>query len=245
MECIYKQTAYLQDAKRHYCPGCTHGIVHKIVGEALEELGLLDDVITVGPVGCSGLIHVSSTRDAVHSLHGRASAVATGIKAVLPDKIVYTNQGDGDLISIGCAETVHAAARGTNITVIGINNCIYGMTGGQMAATTLVEQKSTTSPGGRQVGRDGYPIRIAEMLSTLDGVAFAARGSLHNIKNINQAKKYIKAAFQCQKDKKGYSYVELLSTCPTNWHLDPVSSVKWIEDNMLPFYPIGIKKEVE
>ena len=244
MNYIYKQTEYLQDMKRHYCPGCTHGIVHKIVGEALEELGLLDDVITVGPVGCSGLIHHYSTKDAMHSLHGRAAAVATGIKAVFPNKIVYTNQGDGDLISIGCAETVHAAARSTNITVICVNNCLYGMTGGQMSATTLEDQKTTTSSDGRVLQRDGHPIKIAELLATIPGAAFVARGSLHDVKHINQAKKYLIEAFKCQKEKKGYSYVELLSTCPTNWHIDPVNSLKWIEQEMIPNYPLGVKKEV-
>lgn len=245
MTVVFKETEYLSKMKRHYCPGCTHGVAHRIIGEALEELGLLDKSITVGPVGCSGVIPWYCTTDALQALHGRAAATATGVKAVLTDKIVISHQGDGDLISIGAAETLHAAARGTNITVIFINNSIYGMTGGQMSGTTLLNQKTSTCVSGRDPIVNGYPIRVSEMLATLEGPAFIARGSLHNVRNILKSKSYIKRAFECQNENRGYSFVELLSSCPTNWHMTPEDSMKWIEDKMISYYPLGIKKEVE
>lgn len=244
MTIVFKETEYLSDSKRHYCPGCGHGIAHRIIGEVLEELEILDETITVGPVGCSGVIPWYCTTDALQALHGRAAATATAVKAVHPDKIVLSHQGDGDLLSIGTAETVHAAARGTNITVIFINNAIYGMTGGQMAATTLLDQKSSTCKAGRKADKDGYPIRAAEMLATLDGPAFIARGSLHDVKNVLKSKQYIKKAFQYQKENKGYSFVELLSPCPTNWGMSPVKAMEWIENKMTDYYPLGVKKEV-
>ncbi len=245
MAVVFQKTKFLNDVTTHYCPGCTHGIAHRIVGEVLEELGVLEKAITVAPVGCSTPMYNYVTNDVIVCLHGRAPATATGVKRVHPDKVVFTYQGDGDLASIGTAESIHIAARGENITTIFINNAIYGMTGGQMAPTTLEGQKSTTSQEGRAHSINGNPIRMAEMLATLDGPAFIARVSLHDVKHILEAKKMIKEAFEYQLAGKGYSIVEVLSTCPTNWGMTPAKALKWLEENMIPYYPLGIKKEVE
>ena len=242
---VYQKSAGLTDRELHYCPGCTHGIIHKLVAECLVELGILDKAVGIAPVGCSVFAYEYFNCDAQEAAHGRAPAVATGIKRVHPDKVVFTYQGDGDLASIGAAEIVHAAMRGENITVIFVNNAIYGMTGGQMAPTTLVGQRTTTSPYGRQAVGQGHPIRISEMLSTIDGSAYIARVAVHKIARINAAKRSIKKAFQMQLDKKGFSMVEVLSTCPTNWGLSPVESLNWLEHNMIPVYPLGIYKDIE
>ena len=240
---VYEKTTGLTDATTHYCPGCTHGIIHKLVAETLVELDLLDKAVGVAPVGCAVLAYNYFNCDMVQSPHGRAPAVATGLRRSLPDNIVFTYQGDGDLAAIGTAETVHAAMRGENITIIFVNNAIYGMTGGQMAPTTLPEQVTQTSPYGRDVTTAGYPIRICEMLSTLDGVTYAERVAVNKIANIRKAKAAIKKAFQYQKEGKGFTIIEVLSTCPTNWGLAPVEALSWLDDNMVPYYPLGVYKD--
>ncbi len=243
MKTVFKRTEMLVDVPQHYCPGCTHGIAHRLVAESLEELGVGGKAVGVAPVGCAVFAYNYFNCDMHEAAHGRAPAVATGVKRVLPDNIVFTYQGDGDLASIGTAEIIHAAARNENITVIFINNAIYGMTGGQMAPTTLPNQVTTTSPYGRDVNHCGMPVKISEMLSTLDGPQFIERAALNNVKNIKNAKKAIKKAFQNQIDKKGFSLVELLSTCPTNWGMTPIEALKWLDDNMIPYYPLGVYKD--
>jgi len=228
-----------------YCPGCTHGIAHRLVAEVLDELGVADRAIGVAPVGCSVLAYEFFTCDMLQAAHGRAPAVATGVKRVHPDAVVFTYQGDGDLASIGTAETVHAATRGENIVVIFINNAIYGMTGGQLAPTSLPGQITQTSPYGRNVASDGYPIRTVEMLATLDGVALAQRVALDTPAHVREAKRAIKKAFLNQLDGKGYSIIELVSTCPTNWGLSATDAIAWLQDNMLPYYPLGVYKDID
>ncbi len=245
MAVVFKKSAMLTDAPLHYCPGCTHGIIHRLVAEALEELGVGERTIGIAPVGCAVFAYNYFNCDMFEAAHGRAPAVATGIKRSLPDRVVFTYQGDGDLASIGAAEIVHAATRGEKITAIFVNNAIYGMTGGQMAPTTLIGQKATTSPLGRDVERNGNPIRVSEMLATLDGPAYIARVSVHDVKHIMEAKKAIKKAFEYQIAGKGFTLVEVLSTCPTNWGKTPEEALKWLEENMIPVYPLGVKKEVQ
>ena len=245
MKTVFDRPAALSDVPLHYCPGCTHGIVHRLVAETIDELGILDNTVGIAPVGCSVFAYNYFECDMIEAAHGRAPAVATGVKRTHPDTVVFTYQGDGDLAAIGTAETVHAATRGENITVIFINNCIYGMTGGQMAPTTIPGQVTTTSPYGRKRSVQGSPIRVCEMLSTLDGVALAARVTVDCPKNVIQAKKIIKKAFQNQLDKKGFSIVEVLSTCPTNWGLSPEDALRWLRDNMIPYYPLGVYKDGE
>jgi len=235
----------LTDVQTHYCPGCTHGVIHKLVAEVLVELGVLEDAIGVAPVGCSVLAYNYFNCDMSEAAHGRAPAVATGIKRVRPENTVFTYQGDGDLASIGTAEVVHAAHRGEKITTIFVNNGIYGMTGGQMAPTTLIGQKATTAPLGRTVEHSGMPIRMAEMLATIDGAKFVERVAVNNPANIRKAKKAIKRAFECQIQGKGFAIVEVLSTCPTNWGQTPVKSLKWLEENMIPYYPLGNFRDFE
>ena len=229
---VYERPEGFTDTPTHYCPGCTHGVAHRLVAEVLEEMGLIDRTIGVAPVGCAVFAYNYFDTDFVEAPHGRAPAMATGIKRVLPDRIVFTYQGDGDLASIGMGEIVHAAARGENLTVIFINNANYGMTGGQMAPTTLPGMKTTSSPNGRDVETQGYPIRMAEMLATLDGVGYVVRRSLHDPKNI-------RLAFETQARGLGFSMVELLSTCPTNWGMTPVDSLKFVEQHMMPAFPLG------
>jgi len=236
---VYSRPKAFTDTPTHYCPGCTHGTAHRLIAEVLDEMNIADKTIGVAPVGCAVFAYNYIDTDFVEAAHGRAPAMATGIKRLLPDRVVFAYQGDGDLASIGMAETVHAAARGENITVIFINNTNYGMTGGQMAPTTLPGQKTTTSPNGRDVELQGYPIRVAEMLATLEGVGYVVRRSLHDPKNIRLAKKAIRTAFEVQVRGLGFSMVELLSTCSTNWGLTPVESLKWLEEHMLPYYPLG------
>lgn len=246
MAVIFEKTRGLTDKETHYCPGCTHGVIHRLVAEAMEELGVLDDAIGVAPVGCSVLAYDYFNCDMHEAAHGRAPAVATGIKRVHPDNFVFTYQGDGDLASIGTAEIVHAAHRGEKFSTVFVNNAIYGMTGGQMAPTTLVGQRATTAPLGRDEGTQGRPIRISEMLATIDGAAFVERVSVDSPANIRKAKKAIKECFKVQIEGKGFGIVEVLSTCPTNWGFTPVESLKWLKDNMIPYYPLGnIKKPEE
>lgn len=229
----------MRETQMHYCPGCTHGIVHRLIAEVIDELGIEGKTIGVSPVGCAYNNYLYFNCDMVQAAHGRAPAVATGIKRVHPGNVVFTYQGDGDLAAIGTAEIVHAANRGEKITTVFINNAIYGMTSGQMAPTTLIGQVTTTSPFGRKPEIDGFPLNVCEMLSTLKGAVYVERVSMHDIKNIKNAKKAIKRAFQVQMAGLGFSIVEVLSTCPTNWGVDPVNALKWIEEKMIPQYPIG------
>ncbi|NLY43636.1 MAG: 2-oxoglutarate oxidoreductase [Clostridiaceae bacterium] len=240
---VFEKPKALCDVPLHYCPGCTHGIIHRLVAEAIDELDILGKTVGVASVGCSVFSYNYFECDMQQAAHGRAPAVATGIKRVHPGNVVFTYQGDGDLAAIGTAEMVHAAARGEKITVIFVNNAIYGMTGGQMAPTTLLGQVTQTSPYGRNAENQGYPIKVCEMLSTLEGSAYIARVSVDSVKNIRNAKKAIKKAFETQIEGKGFSLVEVLSTCPTNWGLSPVESLDWLRANMMPFYPLGIYKE--
>jgi 2-oxoglutarate ferredoxin oxidoreductase subunit beta len=243
MAIVYQTPKSLLDVPTHYCPGCTHGLIHKLIAEVMDELGILDKTIGVAPVGCSVLAYKYFACDMFEAAHGRAPAVGTGIKRTNPDKVVFTYQGDGDLAAIGTAEIVHAAARGENITSIFVNNCIYGMTGGQMAPTTLPGQVTETSPYGRDTKLAGHPIRVAEMISTLTGACYVERVSVDTVPNTLKAKKAIKKAFQNQLEGKGFSMVEVLSICPTNWGLTPSESMQWLKDNMIPYYPLGIKKD--
>ncbi|WP_077075648.1 thiamine pyrophosphate-dependent enzyme [Aedoeadaptatus urinae] len=236
---IYTKSKALTDVPTHYCPGCTHGVIHKLVAECLEELGITDNTIGVAPVGCAVLAYKYFNCDMYEAAHGRAPAVATGIKRSTPEKFVFTYQGDGDLASIGSGEIVQAAHRGEKISTIFVNNAIYGMTGGQMAPTTLIGQKTTTSPLGRQVDWSGRPIRIAEMLATIDGAKFVERVAVNTPANIRKAKKAIKRCFEIQLEGKGFGIVEVLSACPTNWGYPPAEALKWLEENMIPYYPLG------
>ena len=240
---VFDKPNALTKAPLHYCPGCTHGIIHRLVAESLEELGVTGRTIGVASVGCSVFTYNYFNCDMVQAAHGRAPAVATGVKRSDKNNIVFTYQGDGDLAAIGTAETVHSAARGENITVIFVNNAIYGMTGGQMAPTTLPGQKTQTSPYGRDVEAVGYPIKVCEMLSNVDGATYLERVAVNNVANVKKAKAAIKKAFQNQIEGKGFSLVEVLSTCPTNWGLSPEKAIGWLEENMLPYYPLGVYKD--
>ncbi len=239
MTVIYEKSRGLTDTQFHYCPGCTHGIIHKLIAECLVELDVLGESVGVAPVGCGVLAYNYFNCDMHEAAHGRAPAVATGIKRVLPESVVFTYQGDGDLASIGTAEIVQVAHRGEKITTIFVNNAIYGMTGGQMAPTTLIGQKATTCQDGRKEELAGKPIRMSEMLATIDGAKFIERVSVDTPANIRKAKKAIKKAFQTQIEGKGFSMVEVLSTCPTNWGKTPQEGLQWLRDNMMPYYPLG------
>lgn len=243
MAIVFEKPSFLTDTPLHYCPGCTHGIAHRLVAEALDELKLQGKVVGVAPVGCAVFAYNYFNCDMQEASHGRAPAVATGIKLTNPDNVVFAYQGDGDLASIGMAEIVHAATRGVNITVIFINNAIYGMTGGQMAPTTLLGQKATTCVSGRDAKVNGNPIRMCELLATLDGPSYIARCSLADVKNVKKAKKAVLKAFQNQVDGKGFSFVELLSTCPTNWHMSPEKALEFVKTQMTEQYPLGVFKE--
>ena len=240
---VFNKTKGLTDNQLHYCPGCTHGIIHRLVAEALEELGVLDKTVGVASVGCSVFSYNYFNCDMIQAAHGRAPAVATGAKRANPNNVVFTYQGDGDLAAIGTAETVHAAARNENITVIFVNNAIYGMTGGQMAPTTLPQQVTQTSPYGRDVTVVGYPIKVCEMLSQVEGASYLERVAVNNVKNIKNAKKAILHAFKNQIEGKGFSLIEVLSTCPTNWGLTPTEALKWLENNMQTHYQLGVYKD--
>ena len=242
---VFEKPKTLTDAPLHYCPGCTHGIIHRLVAEVIDELGIEGRTIGVAPVGCSVMAYDYFTCDFIQAPHGRAPAVATGVKRADPENnVVFTYQGDGDLAAIGTAETVHAAARRENITVIFVNNAIYGMTGGQMAPTTLPGQVTQTSPYGRDVETVGYPVKVCELLQNVDGAAYLERVSVNNPTNVRKAKAAIKKAFQNQLDGKGFSLIEVVSTCPTNWGMTPAKALEWLEENMLPYYPLGVYKDI-
>ncbi len=244
MAVVFQKTNMLTDKPFHYCPGCTHGIIHRLVAEVLEELGIGETAIGVAPVGCAVFAYDYFNCDMMEAAHGRAPAVATGAKRVHPDKAVFTYQGDGDLASIGAAEIVHAATRGEKITVIFVNNAIYGMTGGQMAPTTLPGQVTTTSPYGRDTNHCGFPVKVSEMLSTLNGPAYIERVSVHDVPNIKKAKAAIKKAFTLQMEGKGFTMVEVISSCPTNWGKTPKEALEWVKSDMLPNYPLGVYKDI-
>ncbi len=239
LQTVYQRPNALEDTYTNYCPGCTHGVAHRLLAEAIDELGLRDRTILVAPVGCAVFAYEYFDLDGCEAAHGRAPAMATGVKRALPDRIVVTYQGDGDLASIGAGEILHAAGRGEKISVVFVNNAIYGMTGGQMAPTSLPGQKTSSSPKGRDVAMTGNPMRMSELLAQMEGSAYVARRSLHDPANIRKAKKAILTALKVQEAGLGFSMVELLSSCPTNWKLTPSEALKWIETNMLPIYPLG------
>ena len=241
---VFDKPHALTDAPLHYCPGCTHGIIHRLVAEAIDEFGIEGKTIGIAPVGCSVMAYNYFACDMVQAAHGRAPAVATGVKRANPDNIVFTYQGDGDLASIGMAETVHAATRGENITIIFVNNAIYGMTGGQMAPTSLPGQVTQTSPYGRDISTAGYPIRVCEMLAQLDGAAYLERVAVNNVKNVRKAKAAIRKAFENQINGVGFSLIEVVSTCPTNWGLTPEAALQFVEEKMIPYYPLGVYKDI-
>lgn len=245
MEKIYSRTKTIQEDKvSGFCPGCMHSTVIKLIGEVLDEMNLVDRAASVLGIGCCGLHMDYIAYDTTTAPHGRACAVATGMKRANPDTLVFTYQGDGDFASIGMAESIHAANRGENITVIFINNGIYGMTGGQMAPTTLVGQKATTAPLGRQKDHYGSPIRMAEIISTLEGCAYATRVCATDIPNLNKAKKAIQKAFRLQQEGAGFTFVEVLACCPTNWGKTPAASIEWLKENMIPYFPLGVYKDI-
>ena len=243
MSVVFDRPHALIDTTLHYCPGCTHGTIHRLVAECIDELGIEGRTVGVASVGCSVFAYNYFNTDIIQAAHGRAPAVATGLKRANPDSIVFTYQGDGDLAAIGTAETIHSAARGENITIVFINNATYGMTGGQMAPTSLPGQVTQTSPYGRDVDTVGYPIRVCELLSNVDGVTYLERVAATDVKHIRETKRAIKKAFQNQIDGKGFSLVEVLSTCPTNWGLTPVQAIDWLNENMIPYYPLGVYKD--
>ena len=241
---VFDKPHALTDAPLHYCPGCAHGIIHRLVAEAIDELGIEGRTVGVASVGCSVMAYNYFACDMIQAAHGRAPAVATGAKRANPDNIVFTYQGDGDLAAIGTAETVHSAARGENITIIFVNNAIYGMTGGQMAPTSLPGQVTQTSPYGRDVKVAGYPVKVCEMLSQLDGATYLERVAVNNVKNVKNAKRAIKKAFENQVNGLGFSLVEVISTCPTNWGKTPEAALEWVEEKMIPYYPLGVYKDI-
>ena len=243
MNVVFERTKGLVDCPTHYCSGCSHGIVHRLVAECIEELSVLGKTVHVSPVGCAVMAYQYFNCDGIQAAHGRAPAVATGLKRANPDSVVFTYQGDGDLAAIGSAEMLHAAARGENITIIFVNNAIYGMTGGQMAPTTLPGQKTHTSPYGRDVTEAGHPIKVCELLASLEGSAYLERVAVDTVKNINAAKKGIKKAFETQIAKKGFSLIEIVGICPTNWGLNVQESIDWMQKNLLPYYPLGVYKD--
>ena len=243
MTTVFDRPHALKDVSLHYCPGCTHGIIHRLVAEAIDSLGIEGNTIGVAPVGCAVMAYNYFACDMVEAAHGRAPAIASGIRRVHPDKVVFTYQGDGDLAAIGTAETVHSAARGENITIIFVNNAIYGMTGGQMAPTSLPGQITQTSPYGRDVKTVGYPVRVCELLREVDGAAYLERVAVNDVKNVKNAARAIKKAFQYQMEGKGFSLIEILSTCPTNWGFTPDKALEWLEQNMIPYYPLGVYKD--
>ncbi|MBQ9735873.1 MAG: 2-oxoglutarate oxidoreductase [Clostridia bacterium] len=243
MSVVFEKPKSLANVPFHYCPGCTHGIIHRLVAEAIDELGIEGRAIGVAPVGCAVMAYDYFTCDMIEAAHGRAPAVATGIKRARPENIVFTYQGDGDLASIGMAETVHAAARNENITIIFVNNAIYGMTGGQMAPTSLPGQVTQTSPYGRDVKLTGYPVKVAELLSALDGPTYIERVAVNNVKNVKAAKKAILKAFKNQVEGRGFSLIEVVSSCPTNWGMTPEKALEWVDEKMIPYYPLGVYRD--
>lgn len=240
---VFEKPKSLTSVPLHYCPGCTHGIIHRLVAEAIDSLGIEGKTVGVAPVGCAVMAYDYFTCDMVEAAHGRAPAVATGLKRCMPENVIFTYQGDGDLASIGMAETVHAATRNENITIIFVNNAIYGMTGGQMAPTSLPGQVTQTSPYGRDIALQGYPVKVSEMLSALDGPEYIERVAVNNVKNVKAAGRAIKKAFQNQLDNKGFSLIEVISSCPTNWGMTPAKALEWVEEKMIPYYPLGVYKD--
>ncbi len=240
---VFEKPKSLTNAELHYCPGCCHGIIHRLVANALDKLDITGKTVGVAPVGCAVMAYDYFACDMVEAAHGRAPAVATGLKRAMPDNIIFTYQGDGDLASIGMAETVHSAARNENITIIFVNNAIYGMTGGQMAPTSLPGQVTQTSPYGRDVNTAGYPIKVCEMLATLDGPQYIERVAVNNVKNVKKAEKAILKAFENQVNGKGFSFIEVVSTCPTNWGMTPEKALEWVDEKMIPYYPLGVYKD--
>ena len=243
MSVVFEKPKSLANVPFHYCPGCTHGIIHRLVAEAIDELGIEGKCIGVAPVGCAVMAYDYFTCDMIEAAHGRAPAVATGIKRARPDNIVFTYQGDGDLASIGMAETVHAAARNENITIIFVNNAIYGMTGGQMAPTSLPGQVTQTSPYGRDPKLTGLPVKVAELLSALDAPTYIERVAVNNVKNVKNAKKAILKAFRNQVEGRGFSLIEVVSSCPTNWGMTPEKALAWVDEKMIPYYPLGVYRD--
>jgi 2-oxoglutarate ferredoxin oxidoreductase subunit beta len=239
LKVVFDRPRSLTDEPFSYCPGCTHGIVHRLVAEVIDELDVRERAIGICPVGCSVFAYQNWDCDMIQASHGRAPAVGTGVKRSLPDRVVFTYQGDGDLIAIGTAETVHAATRGENITVIFINNAVYGMTRGQIAPTTIPGQRTTTCPEGRRPALEGNPIRVCELLSALDGPGYIARVSVSRPRYVRQARRAMLKAFQCQLDGRGFSLVEVLSSCPSCWGMTPLDALTWLEQNMIPYYPLG------
>jgi 2-oxoglutarate ferredoxin oxidoreductase subunit beta len=239
MQIVYERPHSLVDVVSHYCPGCTHGVIHRLIAEVMDELDIREKTIGVAPVGCAVFAYNYFDCDFAQAAHGRAPAMATGLKRVHPDRVVFTYQGDGDLAAIGTAEIIHAASRGENISVFFVNNAIYGMTGGQMAPTTLPGMKTTSSPVGRDVEIAGWPLRVSEMLAQLTGASYIVRRSTHDPGNINKTKKAIKNAFQVQLNQAGFSLVEILSSCPTNWGLSALDALKFVKEQMMPYYPLG------
>ncbi len=244
MSVIFEKPHALCDASTHYCPGCTHGIIHRLVAEVIDELKIEGKTVGICPVGCSVMAYNYFNCDMIEAPHGRAPAVATGVKRADPELVVFTYQGDGDLAAIGTCETVHAAARGENITIIFVNNAIYGMTGGQMAPTTLPGQVTQTTPYGRDPVLQGFPLKICEMLAQVDGTALAQRVSVDSVPHIKEAKKAIRKAFENQVNKQGFSIVEILSTCPTNWGMSPAEAMEYVRDSMIPYFPLGVFKDI-
>ena len=240
---VYKKPELLNDVPMHYCPGCSHGVVHKLVSEVIAEMGMADKTIAISPVGCAVFAYKYIDVDWQEAAHGRAPALASAVKRLWPDRLVFTYQGDGDLACIGTAETIHALNRGENITIIFINNAIYGMTGGQMAPTTLLGMKTVTCPYGRDPKLHGYPLKMADIAASLEGTCYVTRQSVHNVAAINKAKKAIRKAFEYSMREKGSSLVEIVSTCNTNWRLSPVKANQWMEENMVPYYPLGDLKD--
>ena len=243
MKKVFARPNSLVDVDTHYCSGCGHGIVHRLLAELIDEMGLREKTVAVAPVGCAVIAYDYWNFDTTEAAHGRTPAVATGIKRILPDRMVFTYQGDGDLAAIGTAEIIHAANRSENISVIFVNNGVYGMTGGQMAPTTLLKQKTTTSPFGRDVKRDGFPLKISEMLAVLEGATYIERTSVHNPAGVLKTKKAIKKIFQNQVEGRGFSMVEIISPCPTYWGLSPIESMRRIEEEIVKYYPLGVLKD--
>ena len=240
---VFEKPKALTDAPLHYCPGCTHGIIHRLVAEAIDALNVGDVTVGVAPVGCAVFAYNYFSCDMIEAAHGRAPAVATGLKRANPASVVFTYQGDGDLASIGMAETVHAAARNENITIVFVNNAIYGMTGGQMAPTSLPGQVTQTSPYGRDTSVCGFPVRVCELLSQIDGAEYIERVAVNNVKNVKNAGRAINKAFENQINGKGFSLVEVISSCPTNWGMTPERALEWIDEKMIPYYPLGVYKD--
>lgn len=238
-EVVYQRPEALTDVVTHYCPGCTHGLIHRLIGEVIDDLGIRERTICVAPVGCAVFAYNYFNVDACEAAHGRAPAMATGLKRTQPDKIIFTYQGDGDLAAIGTNEIIHAAGRGEKLTVIFVNNANYGMTGGQMAPTTLPGQVTTSSPYGRDVALVGQPMHMAELISVIPGAAYVVRRSVHDVANINKTKRAIETAFRVQMEGMGLALVEILSSCPTNWHMTPTEALTWIKEAMMPVFPLG------